>query len=55
MNREEKKLMLFAIIVCIIVIALLATSITACVKYGNKPITEVPAWALYFILGAKAR
>ena len=51
----KKGSMLFTIIICLLVIALLALNITACVKYGNKPITEVPAWAVYFILGAKAR
>ena len=35
----------------ILLIALIGViaSITACVMYGNKPITEVPMWAIWFL------
>ena len=37
------------VIVWLIVLGTIATSITACVMYGDKPITEIPAWALLFM------
>lgn len=47
----------FAIVIVvvqlIIVLAIITTSITACVMYGNKPITEIPAWALMFMFGVR--
>ena len=37
------------VVISIIVVGAIATSITACAMYGNKPITEIPAWALMFM------
>lgn len=39
------------VIIWLIVLSSIATSITACVMYGDKPITEIPAWALLFMFG----
>lgn len=47
---KKKEGILIALLVVIIITAL-AVSITVFVKYGNKPITEIPAWALIFMLG----
>lgn len=30
-------------------------SVYAFVKYGDKPITEIPAWALWFMFGGGRR
>lgn len=39
------------LLILAIIIGLCALSFTACIKYGNKPITEIPAWALLFMFG----
>lgn len=33
----------------------LGWSIYAFVKYGNKPIGEIPSWALWFMFGGNRR
>ncbi|MBQ6035753.1 MAG: hypothetical protein IJL43_00440 [Lachnospiraceae bacterium] len=35
----------------LLVIGSLAAGVTACVMYGGKPVTEIPAWALLFMFG----
>lgn len=39
----------FYVVCGLLVIGSFATGITACVMYGDKPITEIPAWALWFM------
>lgn len=41
----------FYVVLGLLVIGCLATSVTACVMYGDKPVTEIPAWALLFMFG----
>ena len=41
----------FYVICGLLVIGSLAMSITACAMYGDKPVTEIPAWALLFMFG----
>ncbi len=41
------------ILLVLIVLSCIATSVVAYVKYGNKPITEIPAWALLFMFGGR--
>ena len=41
---------LFRIIILIIILAAVAFGVTMCVRYGNKPITELPAWAVRFFI-----
>ncbi|MBR0189017.1 MAG: hypothetical protein IJQ23_01370 [Clostridia bacterium] len=43
---------LFQIIIfSLIVVAVLGVAIYVWTEYGGKPITEIPAWALYFMWG----
>lgn len=44
--------MVFLILLCV---AIIATSVTAFVMYGDKPITEIPAWALIFMFGGRGK
>lgn len=47
----EKIYAIFAVLLPLtIVIILIILSIIAFVKYGGKPITEVPSWALMFLI-----
>lgn len=41
----------FYVVCGLLVIGSFAMSITACVMYGDKPVTEIPAWALFFMFG----
>lgn len=41
---------LIKIIVLIIILAAVVFGVTMYVKYGNKPITELPAWAVRFFI-----
>ena len=41
------------ILTLLIPLGCVATSFTACVMYGGKPVTEIPAWALLFMFGAR--
>lgn len=36
-------------IISVIAVGAIAVSIVACSMYGNKPITEIPTWALVFM------
>lgn len=40
----------YLVVLLVIIVGVIATSITAMVMYGNKPITEIPAWALMFMI-----
>ena len=42
---------IFLVVILVITVGAIAASITALVMYGNKPITEIPAWALMFMIG----
>lgn len=44
-------LMVVIVIVGIIAMICVGWSIYAFVKYGDKPITEIPSWALWFMFG----
>ena len=41
---------LIIIIIVAVLIALVATEIYVWTTYGNTPVSEVPAWALWFML-----
>ena len=52
MNRIDWKfvaLMIAIVVVGIVALICVGWSIYAFVKYGNKPITEIPSWALWFM------
>ncbi len=53
--KKNKNYLLFIVWVFIFLVALavFATSVVACTKYGGAPITEIPAWALMFMFGRK--
>lgn len=52
-RHEDYFHIIIGILLVLIGIACIATSAVACVKYGNKPITEIPAWALLFMFGGR--
>lgn len=39
------------VLILLILLGCVATSFTACIMYGGKPVTEIPAWALLFMFG----
>ena len=41
------------IIILVIVAALIGLVIYVTVTYGNKPITEIPAWAFFVLIGRR--
>ena len=41
----------FVVILSIIVISIMSTTIYCWITYGNKPVSEVPNWALWFMFG----
>ena len=48
-NIDEIVFAIIAAVLVLIAIAGIAGSIQAWVLYANKPITEVPMWALWFL------
>lgn len=50
-KRKGNLQVILYLLILAIIIGLCALSFTACIKYGNKPITEIPAWALLFMFG----
>lgn len=48
---RDNGLGLVYVLILLIVLGCVATSFTACVMYGGKPVTEIPAWALLFMFG----
>lgn len=51
-NNWVRVLYIAFYVVCgLLVIGSLAMSVTACAMYGDKPVTEIPAWALWFMFG----
>ena len=57
MNKELKDTLIvigiwtLIIAFCLFVIICIGWTIYAFVKYGGKPITEIPSWALWFMFG----
>lgn len=41
------------ILALLVIIGLCVFSIVSCAKYGNKPITEVPSWYYFWMMGGK--
>lgn len=39
----------------LVVFAIIGTSIYCLIVYGNKPTSEIPGWALWFMFGAGRR
>lgn len=48
-NKENLIPILLFTLAIIIVLVIIGFTITAWVMYGNKPITEIPAWALWLM------
>lgn len=46
---------LAAILIMLILLGCVATSFTACVMYGGKPVTEIPTWAILFMFGGRGK
>lgn len=42
-----------AIMILVITLAVIIVRIIVFSKYGNLPVTEIPTWALWFMLGSK--
>lgn len=57
MNKTDKimlALYTFGIIfLVLIVLVVIVIDVYAFIKYGNTPITEVPAWAYFFLMGGR--
>ena len=52
--KEKIQIMLYIIVLImpiVIVVGSIALTIYCYVVYGNKPLTEVPVWALWFMRG----
>ena len=47
------KVNFFTVIIWAFIIAIVVFSVHVFVKYGNKPITEIPSWAVPFFFGRK--
>ena len=45
------KFLLYSLTFIVIILSLLCVfwTIYAAIKYGNKPITEIPTWAIWFM------
>ena len=41
----------WAIVIAVFVVIALGVTIYVYITYGNKPITEIPAWAATFFVG----
>lgn len=58
MNKTDKfMLALYTFLILFLVLLLLAViviDVYAFIKYGDTPITEVPAWAYFFLFGGKS-
>lgn len=51
----ERTFYIVASIVCLaLIISLVIIEILVWVKYGGKPVNEIPAWALLFMFGRKS-
>ncbi len=50
---EKLKILLPLVLLILLVVAIIVATVTAFVMYGDKPITEIPAWALIFMFGGK--
>ena len=48
-NKGKILLILGYVIVIAILISMIAVGIWAFVTYGDKPITEVPSWVIWFM------
>lgn len=51
MVKGEKMDKLVRVIIVIFIVAVLGFFVYVLVKYGGKPITEIPSWAVPFFLG----
>lgn len=49
MDKDERDV---AIMVLVITLAVIIVRIIVFSKYGDLPVTEVPTWALWFMLGS---
>ena len=51
MNKKEILTICFFILTIIFVITIIGFEIYLWLTYGDKPVNEIPAWALLFLLG----
>ena len=49
--KETIFILLFIVFCVLVLAAFLGAEIYVWTEYGGKPITEIPAWALYFMWG----
>lgn len=50
---ENIIIVLVSVIILSLLFAFVGIEIYVWVQYGNKPITEIPSWVLFFMLGGK--
>ena len=44
---------IITVLIWLLIIAIISFGVFVLVKYGGKPITEIPSWAVPFFLGRK--
>lgn len=52
-GNNNNELGLIYVLILLIMLGVIATSFTACIMYGEKPVTEIPAWAILFMFGGR--
>jgi hypothetical protein len=59
-NKIVDKLKMVGIITILIIVvglilSIIGVEIYVWIEYGNKPITEIPSWALWFMFGGNSK
>lgn len=49
MKNKDYLRLIVRVFIFLVLLAVFVASIVACTKYGGKPITEIPVWALMFM------
>lgn len=52
-KRNKYVLFLINLLLIVICIVIIVARIWITVKYGGKPIDEIPSWVLWFMMGGK--
>jgi len=55
-KRDKKTTILYlvvAIVLGLILLTLVGANIYFWIKYGNKPVSEIPAWVFWFMWGKR--
>ena len=48
-SKEPNWMPIIQFILVVLIILLMGAEVVVWVKYGNKPISEIPVWALWFM------